>query len=86
MSTQSITIDIPSDVLLALNETESEFKQQLKLTLAIRLYQKGKLTLGKSAQLCGLSRLAFENELAMQNIPISNLLEQDILNDIEKLR
>ena len=86
MNTQIISIDFPADILLALNETESEVKQRIKISLAIRLYNQQKLTIGKSAQVAGLSRLEFETILSENKIPISNLTIDDVLSDIEKLK
>lgn len=86
MNTQLITIDIPSDLLLALNETETEFKQGIKISLAIRLYRLQKLTIGKAAQLCGLSKFQFETVLSENDVPISNLSITDVLKDIEKFK
>ncbi len=86
METQSITIDIPSDILIALNETENEFKKGIKISLAIRLYRLHKLTIGKAAQLCGLSRFDFETILSENEIPISTLTLEDVMKDIEKLK
>lgn len=86
MSIQTISVDFPNDILLALNESEQDLKKWIKITLAIQLYKLQKLTIGKAAQLSGLSRLEFEKELSKNNIPISNLTEADILNDIEKLK
>jgi len=86
MNTQIISIDFPNDILLALNETENELKQRIKLTLAIQLYQQQKLTIGKAAQLAGLSRLEFETILSKNRVSIFNLTEKDVLSDMEKLR
>ncbi len=86
MNTQTISIDFPSDILLALNENENELKQDIKIALAIRLYSLEKLTIGKAAQVAGLSRFAFETLLADQKVPISNLSLQDVLSDYKKLR
>jgi predicted HTH domain antitoxin len=86
MSVQTISVDFPNDILLALNESENELKKRIKITLAIQLYILQKLTIGKAAQLSGLSRLEFENELSKNKISISNLNEEDVLNDIEKLK
>jgi len=86
MNTQTITIDFPSDIRLALNATEAEFKQNIKTSLAMRLYRLQKLTIGKAAQLSGLSRFEFETLLSENEIPISNLTLQDVMDDIEKLR
>ena len=86
MNTQTISIDFPSEIMLALNETESEIKQRIKVSFAIRLYKLQKLTIGKAAQVAGLSRLQFESLLSENNIPISNLTIEDVVSDIEKLK
>ena len=86
MNTQTISIDFPSDMFLALNETESEIKQRIKILLAVRLYELEKLTIGKAAQVSGLSRLQFETILSENKIPISNLTIDDVISDIEKLK
>lgn len=86
MNTQSITVDFPADILLALNETEAELKENIKTSLAMRLYRLQKLTIGKAAQLSGLSRFEFETLLSENEIPISNLTISDVMDDINKLR
>jgi predicted HTH domain antitoxin len=86
MNSQSITIDFPSDILLALNETEEELKERIKTSLAMRLYRLQKLTIGKAAQLSGLSRFEFETMLSENEIPISNLTLNDVMGDIKKLK
>lgn len=85
MSTQTISVDFPNDVLLALNESEKDLKRWIKITLAIQLYKLQKLTIGKATQLSGLPRLEFEKELSKNKVSISNLTKADILDDIEKL-
>jgi len=86
MNTQEFRIDLPSDILLTLNETEGELKQNIKIAIAMRWYVLKKLTLGKAAQVAGLSRYEFENVLAEHNIPISNLSVEDVLGDARKLQ
>ncbi len=85
MKSQQITIDFPSDILLTLNENERELKHEIKISLAMRMFQLQKLTLGKAAQLCGLSRFEFETLLSENKIPISNLNFDDITADSQKL-
>lgn len=86
MNTQTISIEFPSDILLALNESENELKQDIKIALAIRLYSLQKLTIGKAAQVAGVSRLKFETLLADYGVPILNLSLEDVLSDYRKLR
>jgi predicted HTH domain antitoxin len=86
MNTKTITIDFPSDILLALNANENELRQDIKISLALRLYRLEKLTIGKASQLAGLSRFDFETLLSENGIPISNLTIEDVLNDSIKLK
>ncbi len=86
MHNHSITIDFPNDILLALNESEGDLKKRIKMALAIHLYELEKLSIGKAAQLSGASRLEFETELSKNKISISNLTENDVMKDIEKLK
>ena len=45
MDTQTITVKLPADILLMLNESEKELGQQLRLSLALRLYGQQKKTI-----------------------------------------
>jgi predicted HTH domain antitoxin len=86
MPVHTISIDVPNDVFLALNETETELKQRVRITLAVQLYKLQKLTIGKAAQLAGLSRLRFENLLSDNAIAISDLTIDDVMDDIRRLQ
>jgi len=55
------------------------------LSLAIRLYKLQKITIGKAAQIAGLSRFDFEIVLFDNEGSISNLTIDDVINDIHKL-
>jgi len=60
----------------------------MKLYTAIALYQKRKLSLGKSAQFLGMDRLGFIELLKREDIPIfdySNQEMSEILDDADEL-
>lgn len=82
----TVPIDLPSDLLIILNESGQELKDHLQLTIALSLYQEGKLTLGKAIQVSGLTRYDFEKVLAKRKIPISNLSFEQVFSDVEKLK
>lgn len=86
MTLQTINIDLPSDILLTLNESEKELKKRIKVSLAIQLYVQQKVTIGKAAQIAGISRLQFETVLSENNISISTLSVEDVMGDVQKLR
>jgi len=86
MTLHTINIDLPSDILLTLNESEEELKKRIKISLAIQLYAQQKVTIGKAAQIAEMPRLQFETLLSEHKIPISFLELDDVLGDIEKLK
>lgn len=86
MKNITIPVDIPSDLLVALNESEQELKAHFQTATAIMLFQEGKLTIGKAIQLSGLTRFEFEKALAKNKIPVSKLDADQIMSDAEKLR
>ena len=86
MKNITIQVDIPSDMLVALNESVKELKSHFQTATAMMLFQEGKLTIGKAIQLSGLTRYEFEKALAKNKIPVSVLDEDLIWSDIEKLR
>ena len=86
MKNITIPVDLPYDILVALNESETELKSHFQTATALMLFQEGKLTIGKAIQLSGLSRFEFEKALAKNKIPVSFLDESQILADAEKLR
>lgn len=86
MTLQKIDIDLPSDILLTINESEKELKQRIKTSLAVQLYQQKKVTIGKASQIANLTGLEFKKLLSDNEIPISNLEIEDVLSDIENLK
>ncbi len=86
MPTKALRINISSDLLIALNKTETELLKEMRLNSAIKFYQDEKLTIGKAAQFAGMNRYDFERLLAENGVPISNLEFEDIEMDLSKLK
>ena len=86
MKNITIQLDIPSDMLIALNESEKELKCHFQVAIAMMLFQEGKLTLGKAIQLSGLTRFEFEKSLSKNKIAVSDLNIEQIMLDVGKLK
>lgn len=56
---EKILLEIPDEVLISLKETPSEFSRNLLMLAAVKLYQMGKLSSGRAAQLAGIPRVIF---------------------------
>ena len=76
-----MSIIISEDILYATRMTEAEFLQEV----AILLYQKGKLSLGKASKLAKLGRIEFQLLLASRQIPINYGID-DFEADLDTLR
>lgn len=59
MSSKPITINVPDDILAAENMDETAFASELSLMAALKLYELGRLSSGRAAELAGISRVEF---------------------------
>ncbi len=85
MKNITIPVDVSSDILLALNESEQELKVHFQAGIAMLLFQEGKLTFGKAIQLSGLSRYEFEKKLTKSNVSFVNQSLDQVMSDLDKL-
>lgn len=59
MSTKPITINVPDDILAAEHMDGAAFASELSLMAALKLYELGRLSSGRAAELAGISRVEF---------------------------
>ena len=59
MTTRQIVLDIPEKILLAEKADESSFARELRILAAVKLYEMGRLSSGRAAELAGMSRVEF---------------------------
>lgn len=60
--------------------------QEARMSLASKLYERGKLTLGQAAELAGCSKETFMEMLAEYNVPLINYPADELDEDIENAR
>lgn len=59
MTTRRIAIDVPEKVLLAEKTNEQAFAKELRMLAAVKLYELGRLSSGRAAELAGMARAEF---------------------------
>ncbi len=80
-NTIEIKLDIDASILLAIKEKKDEFKKALLFYTALGLYKKGKLSLGKAAQLCNTDRLEFIKKVQKEGLSIFDY-EKNLIDDM----
>ena len=53
----TVQLEIPEEVLISLKETPETISQQIRIVAAVKLFELGKLSSGRAAQLAGMSRV-----------------------------
>ena len=76
-----MSVVIPDNILQAAGISEAE----LKLEIAIILYQQRKLSTGKAQRLAGMNLIEFQQELASRGICVNYNVE-DFQADLKNLR
>jgi len=59
MLTQQITIDIPQTILIAEKTDIQTFAREIRILAAVKLYELGRLSSGRAAELAGMARVEF---------------------------
>lgn len=60
---QLLEIEVPDDVLLGLQKDAKHLAAEMRIAAAVKWYELGQLSQAKAAEVAGLSRAAFINEL-----------------------
>jgi len=68
MASEVVSFEVSQDLLAALKVGVQDLGRDICLLAAVDYFQRKKLSLGKAAQLAGLSRLAFMDILAQRGI------------------
>lgn len=83
MSTrQKLELEVPEEILVSLKESSQEFSKDLLMLAAVKLYELGKLSSGRAAQLAGVSRVSFLQSLSRYNVSIFDLTEEELRQDL----
>ncbi len=80
----TLELQIPDDALTGLGADPQTFAKELVLLGAVKLFELGRLSSGRAAELAGMPKIEFLDSLHRYNVSPFQLtdeeLEQDILN------
>lgn len=80
----TITVDLPADVFSALRASPEELARELRIAAAVQWYSQGWLSQGKAAEVAGLSRREFLDELFRRKVPASQATLEELREELER--
>ncbi|MFZ1400154.1 MAG: UPF0175 family protein [Candidatus Promineifilaceae bacterium] len=82
----TLTIDYPEGLETAVSMTKQEFAAEVCLMPALKMFELGKLSSGKAAQLAGISRVEFFEMCGRYQVSIMNYsgdeIEAELTSDL----
>lgn len=75
----TLSIDVPDEILSELRQSPDEAERDARIAVAIEWYRRGALSQGRAAEIAGLARADFIDELSERKIDVLEV-------DLEELR
>ncbi len=82
---QILKIEVPDNVLLGLQKEPEQLAAEMRVAAAVKWYEMALLTQGRAAELAGLSRAAFINELSRYGVSPFQETAEEALQTVKDL-
>jgi len=90
MKTEELKIKYPSGFEHAVHFSKEEMEQHIRLMAALKMFELGKISSGKAAELAGMSRVEFLEACGRYRVSVFNYpperLEKEIKKDLESAK
>jgi len=77
----TVSIEIPEEVLISLKQTQETIAREMQILAAVKLFEIGKLSSGRSAQLAGMPRVQFLLLLGQYQVSPFSLTTEELERD-----
>jgi predicted HTH domain antitoxin len=86
MGMKTLEISYPEDLPEAMGESPEAFEREIIFLVAAKLYELGRVSSSRAAELAGLSRVEFLERLGAYHISVFNYPLQDLEREIREAR
>jgi len=80
---RKMTLELPAELELVVETTPEELEAQIRLMAAMKMFELGKLSSGKAAELAGISRAEFFEMCGRYRVPILNYPPEELQEELE---
>jgi predicted HTH domain antitoxin len=81
---KSMTIELPETVFSALRKAPAEFVQEMRIEAATQWYAQERISQEKGAEIAGISRAEFINELARRRISVDQASFDEVMEEVRR--
>jgi len=80
----TMTIDLPEDVFSALRKDPVEFIKEMRIEAATQWYAQERVSQEKGAEIAGLTRTEFIDELSRRNISVDQVSFDELMEEVHR--
>ena len=77
----TLTIELPEGAFSALRRSPQEFAKEMRIAAAVQWYAQQQISQEKAAEIAGLSRTEFLDELFRRRVSASQVTLEELLSD-----
>ena len=81
---KSMTIELPEEVFSALRKAPEEFVKEMRIEAATQWYAQERISQEKGAEIAGISRAEFIDELARRRIPVDQVSFEELMEEVRR--
>lgn len=79
----TVIIDLPDTVFSALRLAPNDFVKEMRIAAAVQWYAQQKISQGKGAEIAGLNRVEFLEELFRRKVPAIQVTLEELKKEID---
>lgn len=83
---KSLTISYPEELPQTLKLSDAEFAVEIRFLAAAKLFELGRTSSGKAAEMAGLDRVTFLIKLGRFKVTAINLQAEEVAKELEAVR
>ncbi len=84
MKIEELKIKYPSGFENVVHMTKEEIEQHIRLMAALKMFELGKISSGKAAELAGMSRVEFLEACGRYRVSVFNYPPEEVEKEIKK--
>ena len=77
-----LTLELPEATFAVFQQSPREFGESMKITALVKWYEEGKVSQSKAAEIAGISRQEFLEQLFLHKVSPYQLTSEELINEV----